>query len=56
MFEEISTKYYKTIYNYCLYKFSGNKASAENVTQKVFFSLYKRLDHIKPQRRNSVPA
>ena len=47
MYDEIVRKYYIVIYNYCLYKFFGNKTAAEDVTQEVFFTLYKKLNRLK---------
>ncbi len=46
MFDEIVTRYYNVILNYCKYKLNGNKTAAEDVTQDVFFILYRKRNRI----------
>lgn len=36
MYDKIVNRYYQVILNYCKSKMSGNKSSAEDVTQEVF--------------------
>lgn len=43
MYNEIVKQYYDVIYNYCFYKLSCNKSAAEDVTQEVFFVLFKKF-------------
>ncbi len=43
---EITKKYYSVINAYCLYKL-GNKYAADDVTQEVFFTFYKKLGKIR---------
>lgn len=47
MYDEIVDKYYNEIYNYCCTKLNFNRTAAEDVTQEVFFALYKKLDRLK---------
>lgn len=47
MYNEIVKKYYTVILNYCLYKLNGNLTSAEDVTQEVFLTLYKKLHRLR---------
>lgn len=37
MYDEIVSRYYNVILNYCKYKLNGNKTAAEDITQEVFF-------------------
>lgn len=39
MYDEIVSRYYNVILNYCKYKLNGNKTAAEDITQEVFFVL-----------------
>ena len=47
MFDEIVNRYYMVILNYCKYKLGGNMAAAEDVTQEVFFTLYRKRNRLK---------
>lgn len=47
MFDEIVSRYYNVILNYCKYKLNGSKTAAEDVTQDVFFILYRKRNSIK---------
>ena len=47
MYDEIVDKYYNEIYNYCCTKLNFSRTAAEDVTQGVFFALYKKLDRLK---------
>ena len=47
MYDEIVSRYYNVILNYCKYKLNGNKTAAEDITQEVFFVLYKKRNHLK---------
>lgn len=47
MFDEIVSRYYDVILNYCKYRLDGNKSAAEDITQEVFFVLYKKRNHLK---------
>lgn len=47
MYDEIVNRYYNVILNYCKYKLYGNKEAAEDITQEVFFILYRKRNHIK---------
>ena len=38
---------YNEIYNYCCTKLNFSRTAAEDVTQEVFFALYKKLDRLK---------
>lgn len=47
MYDEIVNKYYCAIYNYCRIKLGYSRTAAEDVTQEVFFLLYKKIDRLK---------
>ncbi len=47
MFDEIVNRYYTVILNYCKYKLGGNMTAAEDVTQEVFFILYRKRNRLK---------
>ncbi len=47
MYDEIVNRYYQVILNYCKSKMSGNKSSAEDVTQEVFLTLYQKINNLK---------
>ena len=47
MYDEIVNKYYSAIYNYCRTKLGYSRTAAEDVTQEVFFVLYKKLNRLK---------
>lgn len=47
MYDEIVTRYYRVILNYCKYKLNGNHTAAEDVTQEVFLTLYRKIDRLK---------
>lgn len=47
MFDEIVSRYYSVILNYCKYKLSGSLTAAEDVTQEVFFVLYRKRNRLK---------
>lgn len=47
MYDEIVNKYYSVIYNYCRTKLGYSRTAAEDVTQEVFFALYKKLDRLR---------
>lgn len=47
MFDEIVNRYYSVILNYCKYKLSGSQTAAEDVTQEVFFILYRKRNRLK---------
>lgn len=47
MYDEIVKKYYGVIYNYCRQKLNFSKTAAEDVTQEVFFILYKKQSRLK---------
>ena len=47
MYDEIVNRYYNVILNYCKYKLNGNKTAAEDITQEVFFVLYRKRNHLK---------
>lgn len=47
MYDEIVSRYYNVILNYCKYKLNGNKTAAEDITQEVFFVLYRKRNHLK---------
>lgn len=47
MYDEIVNKYYHIILNYCQYKLNGNHAAAEDVTQEVFLTLYRKINRLK---------
>lgn len=47
MFDEIVNRYYSVILNYCKYKLSGSVTAAEDVTQEVFFILYRKRNRLK---------
>lgn len=47
MFDEIVSRYYSVILNYCKYKLSGSLTAAEDVTQEVFFILYRKRNRLK---------
>lgn len=44
---EITKKYYSVINAYCLYKLDGNRFAADDVTQEVFFTFYKKLGKLR---------
>lgn len=46
MFDEIVNRYYSAILNYCLYKLNGNRTAAEDVTQEIFFVLYRKRNRL----------
>ena len=47
MFDEIVNRYYTVILNYCKYKLCGSMTAAEDVTQEVFFTLYRKRNRLK---------
>lgn len=47
MFDEIVNRYYTVILNYCKYKLCGSLTAAEDVTQEVFFTLYRKRNRLK---------
>ena len=47
MYDEIVNRYYHVILNYCKYKLNGNYAAAEDVTQEVFLTLYRKINRLK---------
>lgn len=47
MFDEIVNRYYSVILNYCKYKLCGSLTAAEDVTQEVFFILYRKRNRLK---------
>lgn len=47
MFDEIVNRYYTVILNYCKYRLGGNMKAAEDVTQEVFFTLYRKRNSLK---------
>lgn len=47
MFDEIVNRYYNVILNYCKYKLNGCQTAAEDVTQEVFFILYRKRNRLK---------
>lgn len=42
MYDEIVSRYYNVILNYCKYKLNGNKTAAEDITQEVFLFCTKK--------------
>lgn len=46
-FDEIARKYYRSIFNYCFVKLGKNKESAEDCTQEVFMTLFKKMDTLE---------
>jgi len=51
-FEKIFDRYKKQILNY-VYRFIGNRETAEDVTQEAFIKAYRNLDLFDPQRKFS---
>lgn len=47
MYDEIVNRYYKVILNYCKYKLCGSLTAAEDVTQEVFFTLYRKRNRLR---------
>lgn len=47
MFDEIVNRYYTVILNYCKYRLGSNITAAEDVTQEVFFTLYRKRNRLK---------
>lgn len=47
MFDEIVNRYYTVILNYCKYKLCGSLTAAEDITQEVFFTLYRKRNRLK---------
>ena len=47
MYDEIVSRYYNVILNYCKYRLNGNQTAAEDITQEVFFVLYRKRNHLK---------
>lgn len=47
MYDEIVNRYYHVILNYCQYKLNGSYAAAEDVTQEVFLTLYRKINRLK---------
>jgi len=52
-FEKILKKYEKPIINY-IYRFIGDRAEAEDITQEVFLRVYKSKDSYKPTAKFST--
>ena len=46
-FDEIARKYYRSIFNYCFVQLGKNKAPAEDCTQEVFMTLFKKIDTLE---------
>ena len=54
MYDEIVKKYYGIIYNYCRQRLNFSKTAAEDVTQEVFFILYKKLNRLKMSEKIGI--
>jgi RNA polymerase sigma-70 factor (ECF subfamily) len=49
-FEALMRKYYRSIYNF-IYRFLGNKVSAEDLTQEVFIRVYRHGNTYRPDAK-----
>lgn len=47
MIDDIINLYYERIFVYCRSRLNGNKSAAEDVTQEVFLTLYKKINRLK---------
>lgn len=47
IYKKIVLDYYNPIKNYCKYKLNNNDSLADDVTQEVFFTLYKKFDDLR---------